>query len=71
MGAAGACEAVATVLSIVHQKVPPTVNTRVQDPTFPVHLICGAAIDWKIEHALSNSFGFGGCNGAVVFSKWR
>ena len=71
MGAAGACEAVATVLSLVHQKVPPTVNTRVQDPTFPVQLVCSAAIDWKMEHALSNSFGFGGCNGAVVFSKWR
>src|SRR5436190_6062799 len=71
MGAAGACEAVATVLSLTHQKVPPTVNTRVQDPTFPVQLVCSAAIDWKMEHALSNSFGFGGCNGAVVFSKWR
>ena len=71
MGAAGACEAVATVLSLVHRQVPPTVNTQVKDPAFPVHLVCGTAIDWKIEHALSNSFGFGGCNGAVVFSKWR
>ncbi len=71
MGAAGACEAVATVLALVHQKVPPTANTRVKDPAFPVHLVCGAAIDWKIEHALSNSFGFGGCNGTVLFSKWR
>jgi 3-oxoacyl-[acyl-carrier-protein] synthase II len=71
MGAAGACEAVATVLSVMHQKVPPTVNTRGQDPAFPVRLVCDAALDWEIEHALSNSFGFGGCNGAVVFSKWR
>jgi len=69
MGAAGACEAVATVLSIVHQKVPPTANTRAKDPAFPVHLICAGPIDWKIEHALSNSFGFGGCNGTVIFSK--
>jgi 3-oxoacyl-[acyl-carrier-protein] synthase II len=71
MGAAGACEAVATVLSLVHQKVPPTVNTRDKDPAFTVHLVRGTAMDWKIEHALSNSFGFGGCNGAVVFSRWR
>ncbi len=71
MGAAGACEAVATVLSVMHQKIPPTVNTRAKDPTFPVNLVCGAAMDWKIEHALSNSFGFGGCNGALVFSQWR
>jgi 3-oxoacyl-[acyl-carrier-protein] synthase II len=59
------------VLSLVHQKVPPTDNTRDKDPAFPVYLVRGAAIDWKIEHALSNSFGFGGCNGAVVFSRWR
>ena len=71
MGAAGACEAVATVLALVHQKVPPTANTRGKDPAFPVHLVCGAAINWKIEHALSNSFGFGGCNGTVVFSRAR
>jgi 3-oxoacyl-[acyl-carrier-protein] synthase II len=71
MGAAGGCEAVATVLSLLHQKIPPTANTRRKDPAFPVHLICGAAINWQIEHALSNSFGFGGCNGAVVFSKCK
>ncbi len=70
MGAAGGCEAVATVLSIVHQQVPPTVNTRIKDPAFSVQLVCGEAIEWKINHALSNSFGFGGCNGTVVFSKW-
>jgi 3-oxoacyl-[acyl-carrier-protein] synthase II len=69
MGAAGACEAVATVLSIRHQKVPPTVNTREKDPACPMHLVCDAAMDWKIDHALSNSFGFGGCNGTVIFSK--
>ena len=69
MGAAGACEAVATVLSIVHQKIPPTVNTREKDPALPVHLVCGTALDWKIDHALSNSFGFGGCNGTVIFSR--
>jgi 3-oxoacyl-[acyl-carrier-protein] synthase II len=70
MGAAGACEAVATVLSIVHDKVPPTVNTREKDPSFPVHLVCGGPMNWRIDHALSNSFGFGGCNGTVIFSKW-
>lgn len=69
MGAAGACEAVATVLSIMHQRIPPTANTRAHDPALPVNLVCGSALDWKIEHALSNSFGFGGCNGAVVFSR--
>jgi 3-oxoacyl-[acyl-carrier-protein] synthase II len=70
MGAAGACEAVATVLSIRDQKIPPTANTLERDPDFSVHLICGGAMNWNIHHALSNSFGFGGCNGTVIFSQW-
>lgn len=69
MGAAGACEAVATVLAIRHQRIPPTVNTLEKDPAFPAHLVCGQALDWQIHHALSNSFGFGGCNGTVIFSR--
>lgn len=69
MGAAGACEAVATVLSVRHQKIPPTAGVSAKDPELPVQLVCGAAIDRKIDHALSNSFGFGGCNGTVIFSR--
>ena len=71
MGAAGGCESVATVLAVKHQKAPPTVNVVEKDPQLPVRLVCGRAIDWKIEHALSNSFGFGGCNGTVIFSRWE
>ena len=71
MGAAGACEAVATVLSVKHQKIPPTPNTREKDPALPLRLASGRAMDCEIEHALSNSFGFGGCNGTVIFSQWR
>ena len=69
MGAAGACEAVATVLSVRHQKIPPTANVAGKDPALPLQLVCGASIDRKIGHALSNSFGFGGCNGTVIFSR--
>jgi 3-oxoacyl-[acyl-carrier-protein] synthase II len=69
MGAAGACEAVATVLSVKYQKIPPTAGVQAKDPELPLQLVCGAAMDRRIEHALSNSFGFGGCNGSVIFSR--
>jgi 3-oxoacyl-[acyl-carrier-protein] synthase II len=69
MGAAGACEAVATVLSIKHRKIPPTANVSEKDPELPLNLVCGKAVDREIGHALSNSFGFGGCNGTVIFSR--
>lgn len=69
MGAAGACEAVATVLSVKHQKIPPTAGVPAKDPEIPLQFVCGAAIDHRIDHALSNSFGFGGCNGTVIFSR--
>jgi len=69
MGAAGALEAVATVLSLRDQRVPPTLNVAAPDPELPLNLVCGEARMAAIEHALSNSFGFGGCNGSVVFSR--
>ncbi|TMI93165.1 MAG: beta-ketoacyl-[acyl-carrier-protein] synthase family protein [Bacillati bacterium ANGP1] len=69
MGAAGALEAIATVLSLRDQKVPPTLNVAAPDPELPLNLVCGEARMAAIEHALSNSFGFGGCNGAVIFSR--
>jgi 3-oxoacyl-[acyl-carrier-protein] synthase II len=69
MGAAGALEAVATVLSVRDQRIPPTLNVAAADPSLPLNLVCGEARNASIAHALSNSFGFGGCNGAVVFSQ--
>jgi len=69
MGAAGALEAVATVLSLRDQKIPPTLNVAAPDPELPLNLVCGEARVAALEHALSNSFGFGGCNGALVFSR--
>jgi 3-oxoacyl-[acyl-carrier-protein] synthase II len=69
MGAAGALEAIATVLSVRDQKIPPTLNVAAPDPALPLKLVYGEARNAPIAHALSNSFGFGGCNGAVVFSR--
>ncbi|MDE0015137.1 MAG: beta-ketoacyl-[acyl-carrier-protein] synthase family protein [Candidatus Poribacteria bacterium] len=70
MGAAGALEAIATVLSIKHQRIPPMLNVSDEQLLFPLRFICGSSIDAPINHALSNSFGFGGCNGTVLFSRW-
>lgn len=72
MGAAGALESVATALSIKHQCIPPTLNVSADEaPVFPLRIVRDHAIEAPISHALSNSFGFGGCNGAVLISKWE
>jgi 3-oxoacyl-[acyl-carrier-protein] synthase II len=69
MGAAGALEAVATVLAIHHGLVPPTANVKSSECAFPLDLVCERAQARDLRHALSTSFGFGGSNGAVVFSR--
>jgi 3-oxoacyl-(acyl-carrier-protein) synthase len=70
MGAAGALEAVATVLTVRDQTIPPTLNVAAPDPDLGLNLVTGRAREAPIAHALSNSFGFGGCNGAVLFSRY-
>lgn len=68
MGAAGAIEAVATVLAVRHQQIPPTCDLG-GGTSFPLQVIRGNPIKARVSHALSNSFGFGGNNGAVLFSS--
>lgn len=69
MGAAGGIEAIATVLSISHASVPPTVNVAAHEVEFPIDLVVEEARSSSIRYALSNSFGFGGANGSLVFSQ--
>jgi len=69
LGAAGGVEAVYTVLSIFHQIAPPTINLTHPDPKCNLDYVPGAARDMKIDVALSNSFGFGGTNGSLVFRR--
>ncbi|MBV8270842.1 MAG: beta-ketoacyl-[acyl-carrier-protein] synthase family protein [Cupriavidus sp.] len=70
MGAASAMEAVACALSIHHQLVPPTLNTRASDAGFPSTLdtVPGDARPARLRHVLSNAFAFGGNVASVVFS---
>ena len=69
LGAAGGVEAVTTALSVYHQQVPPTINLENQDPDCDLDYVPYVARDMTIDYALSNSFGFGGTNGTLVFRK--
>ena len=70
LGAAGGIEAVFTTLSIKNQISPPTINIFNQDPECDLDYCANVARDMKIDVALSNSFGFGGTNGTLVFKRF-
>lgn len=67
LGAAGVAEAIFSILAIRHQVVPPTVNLDNQDPACDLDYTANEARDAKISTVVSNSFGFGGTNGSLVF----
>ena len=71
LGAAGAIEAIATILAIRDGCVPPTINLTDPDPAGAgLDLTPNVASRRDIRYALSNSFGFGGQNTALVFAGW-
>ena len=67
LGAAGAAEAIFCVMAIQDQVVPPTINLENQDPACDLDYTANVAREAKIRITLSNSFGFGGTNGSLVF----
>jgi 3-oxoacyl-[acyl-carrier-protein] synthase II len=69
MGAAGAFEAFATVMTVAEQTAPPTINFREFDPEADVW-VTNEAIQRPIRYALSNNIGLGGHNGAIIFKRW-
>lgn len=69
LGAAGGIEAIFSVLSIRDQVAPPTINIFTPDPECDLDYVPGEARKMKINTVLSNSFGFGGTNGTLVFRK--
>jgi len=71
LGAAGAIEAMFTVLAIRDGKLPPTINYEVEDPTCDLDYVPNEARDADVEVAVSNSFGFGGHNACVVFRRFE
>lgn len=69
LGAAGGVEAVYSALAVREQVAPPTINLVNQDPECDLDYVPNAARSMRIDAALSNSFGFGGTNGTLVFTK--
>jgi 3-oxoacyl-[acyl-carrier-protein] synthase II len=69
LSAAGAVEAIVTLMTLDHQRLPPTINYRVPDPAIPLDVVPNVARDAKVTHALSNSFGFGGQNVSLVLAR--
>lgn len=71
LGAAGALESALTILAIRDQVAPPTINQEERDPECALDTVPNAARPMTIRHALSNSFGFGGTNACLVFSRFE
>ena len=69
LGAAGGVESLATVLAVHHDVVPPTATWETRDPDCDLDYVPKDARDARVDHAMCNSFGFGGTNATLVFSK--
>jgi 3-oxoacyl-[acyl-carrier-protein] synthase II len=71
LGAAGGLEAGVTVLAVFHQLAPPTINLDQPDAECDLDYVPNKARATAIEYALTNSFGFGGTNAALLFKRYR
>jgi 3-oxoacyl-[acyl-carrier-protein] synthase II len=71
LGAAGAVESAVCALAIASGRVPPTINLHDQDPKCPLDYVPNTTRERRIRHALNNSFGFGGTNCSLLFSRFE
>jgi len=71
LGAAGAVEAAACILTIQNQVIPPTINYEFPDPECDLDYVPNTARPAKIETTMSNSFGFGGHNATLIISDFK
>jgi 3-oxoacyl-[acyl-carrier-protein] synthase II len=69
LGAAGAVEGIAAVMSLCEQVLHPTINYETADPECDLDYVPNEARDWKMTHAMSNNFGLGGQNASVIFGR--
>ena len=69
LSAAGAVETIFTLLTLQHQRIPPTINYDVPDPAIPLDVVPNVARDAKMRHAITSSFGFGGQNVSLVLGR--
>jgi 3-oxoacyl-[acyl-carrier-protein] synthase II len=70
LGGAGGLEAGITILAMLNQMAPPTMNLENVDPACRLNYVANKPQACKIDYALSNSFGFGGTNGSLIFKRW-
>lgn len=70
LGGAGGLEAGITLMAMLNQIAPPTMNLENVDPECRLNYVPNKPVNAKIDYALSNSFGFGGTNGSLVFKRW-
>ncbi len=71
LGAAGAVESIASILAVVNDRIPPTINFETPDPECDLNYTFNKPQDRKVNYALSNAFGFGGHNTSVIFKKFE
>ncbi len=71
LGGAGGLEAGITALAVHHQIMPPTINIENPDPECDLNYVPNQAVSSRIDYAISNSFGFGGTNAALVFKRYE
>jgi len=69
LSAAGAVEAVFSLLTLEHQRIPPTINYEIPDPAIPFDVVPNKARDARVTTVMSNSFGFGGQNASLVLTR--
>ena len=70
LGGAGGLEAGISVLALRDQIIPPTINLEFPDPECDLDYVPNVARKATLDYALSNSFGFGGTNAALIFKRW-
>jgi len=70
LGGAGGLEAGISVLALRDQTLPPTINQEHPDPACDLDYVPNVARKSTVDYALSNSFGFGGTNAALIFKRW-
>ena len=69
LSAAGAVEAVFSLLTLEHQRIPPTINYDIPDPAIPFDVVPNQARDARVTAVMSNSFGFGGQNAVLILTR--
>jgi 3-oxoacyl-[acyl-carrier-protein] synthase II len=69
ISAAGAVEAIFSLLTLEHQRIPPTINYEIPDPAIPFDVVPNKARDARVTAVMSNSFGFGGQNASLILTR--